>query len=177
MPRIKSKEQLEDLVRDSVSFGEIARKLDYKTVKNGKFPGGVYKFLQTKTSNWGIDTSHFPGKGWAKGKTRESSQYIDKQARLLEADPDDVFRMHSNATNKAAARLLLREGREYKCTVCSNEGTWQKKPLKLQLDHINGDNRDYRRDNLRFMCPNCHSQTDTHSRGKRGCGETGNALP
>jgi hypothetical protein len=43
MPRIKSKEQLEDLVRDSVSFGEIARKLDYKTVKNGKFPGGVYK--------------------------------------------------------------------------------------------------------------------------------------
>lgn len=50
---------------------------------------------------------------------------------------------------------------EYKCKICGNLGNYNRKPLVLQLDHINGICNDNRLDNLRFLCPNCHSQTDT----------------
>ena len=39
---------------------------------------------------------------------------------------------------------------------------WNGKPIVLDLDHINGDNTDNRLVNLRFLCPNCHSQTSTY---------------
>jgi len=38
------------------------------------------------------------------------------------------------------------------------------KPLTLHLDHENGDHRDCRKENLRWLCPNCHTQTATYAR-------------
>ena len=52
------------------------------------------------------------------------------------------------------------------CADCGNTGTWQGKPLVLQLEHRNGDSRDNRIENLELLCPNCHSQTATFSRRK-----------
>lgn len=43
---------------------------------------------------------------------------------------------------------------------------WQGKPLPLQLDHVNGDHIDNRLENLRILCANCHSQTDTWCRSR-----------
>lgn len=54
-----------------------------------------------------------------------------------------------------------------KCKICSLNNEWNGKKLTLQLDHINGINNDHRLENLRFVCPNCHSQTSTYS-NKRG---------
>jgi len=40
--------------------------------------------------------------------------------------------------------------------------TWCNEPIVLHLDHINGIRNDNRKENLRFLCPNCHSQTKTY---------------
>ena len=55
----------------------------------------------------------------------------------------------------------------YECCICKNKGEWLGKSISLQLDHINGINNDNRIENLRFLCPNCHSQTDTWGNKKR----------
>ncbi len=79
-------------------------------------------------------------------------------------------------------RRLVKEGlREERCALCGSEPVWRDKPLVLQLDHINGEARDNRLENLRILCPNCHSQTPTfagrNQAGRRqvhrcpGCGE------
>jgi hypothetical protein len=48
-----------------------------------------------------------------------------------------------------------------KCSGCGNTGIWNGKPLRLQLEHKNGNPDDNRIKNLDIMCPNCHSQTKT----------------
>ena len=50
---------------------------------------------------------------------------------------------------------------EEKCSICNINNIWNNKKLVLQLDHINGNNKDNRLENLRMLCPNGHSQRET----------------
>ncbi len=55
---------------------------------------------------------------------------------------------------------------EDRCSICGILPEWQGKPLTLQLDHIDGDRTNNSQANLRIVCPNCHAQTPTFSKGQ-----------
>lgn len=65
----------------------------------------------------------------------------------------------------------------YKCVSCGNEGFHNNIPLSLQLDHIDGDAGNNAPNNLRLLCPNCHSQTDTFVAKNKGKGRQARGLP
>lgn len=70
-------------------------------------------------------------------------------------------------TNKLKKRLIEEGYFINVCSECGIKDTWNNKKIVLQLDHINGINNDHRLENIRLLCPNCHSQTDTWcGRGK-----------
>lgn len=65
-------------------------------------------------------------------------------------------------------RRLLSEGiKKNECEICGITD-WLGKPIVLQLDHVNGDSHDHRLENVRIVCPNCHSQTETYC-GRNNC--------
>lgn len=63
--------------------------------------------------------------------------------------------------NSKKRREFVRSYKPYKCDICLNTGEWNNKSLSLQVDHIDGNSSNDNIENLRFLCPNCHSQTDT----------------
>jgi DNA-binding transcriptional ArsR family regulator len=64
-------------------------------------------------------------------------------------------------------RLLAAGLKFNRCEVCGI-AEWLGRPLSMALHHVNGDGRDNRLENLQFLCPNCHSQTENFSGRKRG---------
>lgn len=76
----------------------------------------------------------------------------------------EVFIVDStHPRHRVKERLIKEKLIEYKCQCCFNPGEHNGLPLVLQLDHINGINNDNRLENLRFLCPNCHAQSDTYA--------------
>ena len=70
--------------------------------------------------------------------------------------------IESGSYSKTTAKTFFKKTTEYKCSCCGiNE--WNEKPISLQIDHIDGDTSNNLIENLRYLCPNCHSQTDTWS--------------
>lgn len=90
-----------------------------------------------------------------------SGREITKHAKIL---PDDsVFVANSTYARGAVKKRIIRKKLiEYKCELCKID-SWQGQKLSLHLDHINGINNDHRLENLRFLCPNCHSLQDTYA--------------
>lgn len=139
-----SKEFLEPLVVQVTTLAALVRLVGVKP------SGGNRKNLKFLIQHYGIDTNHFLGLGHQKGKqlgTRVSDT--------------EFFVENSRFVNGADLRKrLLRLGKVYNCEVCGLT-EWCGQPLTLHVDHINGINTDNRVANLRFICPNCHQQTET----------------
>lgn len=96
----------------------------------------------------------------AKGNAEVKRRYLIPLAKILV----------ENSTYKSSKlkRRCIEAGLlEDKCFECGNGPVWNKKPLVLQLDHINGVRSDNRIENLRILCPNCHTQTPTYAAKNR----------
>lgn len=149
MRNIVTKEDLEDIVKKSLSIADICRALGYVPI------GENYKIIKTKLKLYGISISHFTGKGWNVGnRFREFGRKASSSMIFIENS------QYANRTN-IKKRLVDEELLEYKCGKCGNIGIWEGNPITLQLEHKNGINDDNRVENLEFLCPNCHSQTKT----------------
>lgn len=133
-----TEEQLRQIVKESYSYKEVLEKIGYKT-----FGGRNNETLKARLEKYQISTEHFT----LKPPTTRTEE--------------NVFCLNSTASQAVLRRWFLKGNYiPYKCAICGISN-WQNKELKLQLDHINGDNHDNRLENLRWLCPNCHSQTDT----------------
>lgn len=146
MARKYTKELLESIVTTSTSTAQVLRKLGLKEA------GGTHHYIKKKIDQYKIDISHFKGRGsdlskGVKNKKEWSSLLIKRT---------DGKRRHAFKLRRA----LIESGREYKCFVCGQEGTWNGKKLMLQVEHKNKDWLDDRPENVEFICPNCHSQTN-----------------
>lgn len=85
-----------------------------------------------------------------------------KKSSLMELSIEETFIENSTVAQTTLRKKILKYNLiEYKCVECDNVGEWNSKKLVLQLDHINGINNDNRLENLRYLCPNCHTQTET----------------
>lgn len=154
MARIKyTKELLEDVVSSSTSMGQVIRTLGLRPA------GGNYSHLKQKITRFGINTDHFvPTTTGSRtnfgGGTKRRSHEVIFSVKSVNGPYEKGVSLK---------RALLDEGRGEYCDMCGIGAEWNGFPLSLQVDHINGQRWDDRRDNLRFLCPNCHSQTETFS--------------
>lgn len=98
---------------------------------------------------------------------------------LMDAKYDKIAaRLTAGSTLKTSAvkRYLFRyKLAEKKCQTCGLS-EWMGKEIPLTLDHINGINNDNRLENVRILCPNCHSQTDTFCGKNKGNGPSSRGL-
>jgi len=117
--------------------------------------GGNYALFKRRVKALGLDTSHFTGKGHLKNRTHDWSKKKTLE-EILVVDSDYTCR------RLIKKRLLSKGLFTYECSCCGITD-WQGQPLSLHLDHINGVNNDHRLENLRLLCPNCHSQTSTYA--------------
>lgn len=130
--------------------------------------GGMHAHLRRRINEFGIDIGHFRR---ADNTGRPSSRRMSP-SELLVRRPDGAKRLDAERLRRA----LIELGTAYECVACGTGREWMGRPLTLHVDHINGEFLDCRRENLRFLCPNCHSQTDTYAgRNRRRYG--GSSLP
>ncbi len=144
-----------ELYLSSYSICDIIRKIGMNVC------GAQYAAVRQKVAALNLDKNHFNQTRWQKNRNRQpTKEHIPLSEILVE-----------NSTYACVPRLkklLVSRGLfSYNCAICG-VSSWRDAPLSLQLDHINGKNTDNRIENLRFLCPNCHSQSPTYAgRNKR----------
>ena len=130
----KTKEELEEAINTSLSMSQAADKL-----------GLAFSTFKTYAKKYNLYTPNQCGKGLVKSKKKL----------------DDVFTGKSHlVTHQLRSRLISEGYKEYKCEECGID-EWNGKRIGLELDHISGVRSDNSLENLRLLCPNCHSQTHT----------------
>jgi hypothetical protein len=124
--------------------------------------GRPHRELARRLRELELDMTHFRGPGWSRGFTAVTHPSVGKVVRANRIPDDKVFISNGAAiSGPSIVRRLLELGVEYRCATCAI-AEWCGRPLVLHLDHINGIHNDHRRTNIRLLCPNCHSQTDTY---------------
>ena len=98
----------------------------------------------------------------------DTSHWNIRKGTQAKLDPASIFVENSKHSTAVIKRVVLRHGLlQESCALCGMGTEWNGKPLVLRLDHENGVHTDHRLKNLRFLCPNCDSQTETYCGGNR----------
>ena len=88
---------------------------------------------------------------------------IDRKKFIKEHETPDSYVYCKNSKYRGIRHRVLRDSfMPYCCSICGNDGEWLGNKISLQLDHIDGDCSNNTKENLRWLCPNCHSQTPTY---------------
>lgn len=139
-------DEFSNLVKSSLNISEVLFKLGYTTVGNS----WGYSQIKQRMESLGLSGKDFRGKN------------PEKKLNLLKIDESKLLCNNSKHSRHVLRKYILNNNLlPYKCAICGIT-KWNEKTLSLELDHINGINNDNRIENLRFLCPNCHSQTTTY---------------
>lgn len=142
-----SDEQFVELLKKSSTISEVLFKLGY-AVKGNSWG---YSQVKRRMDDLNLDYSIFKGKS-----------AVIKITKLNNVRKEDILKENCKHQRTVLRRYVIKNNLiPYKCAICGCT-EWQGKTLSLELDHINGINNDNRLENLRFLCPNCHSQTSTY---------------
>ena len=141
-----SKEEIQEKVNCCSCICDMLEAFGYKRTS-----GSMAQVMKRVIEKYGIDTSHF--RPYARNNQRPIYSL------------DEILIPNSPYTNieRLKIRIIKAGLLKYECEGCGNQGEWNGRPLTLQLDHKNGEHSDHSLENLRFLCPNCHSQTETFS--------------
>lgn len=133
---------------NSVSISECVRKLGLKS------NSGNRKYFKYYCTKYNIQIPVFDPK---------TAVFTSKHLSM-----SNYFKENTRPRSACNVRKLLINKYNFKeeCSECNQLPEWNGKPLTLQIDHIDGNRMNNLITNLRFLCPNCHSQTDTYGNKK-----------
>lgn len=143
-----TKESLAEAAAKATSIAGVIRLLDLH------YSSGRFATVKKKLGEFNINTDHFLGRAANCGNNHKGGKKRPWNEIL-------VLRSKTQGREKAVnlRRALIEMGREYCCAVCNKPPLWNGAELRLRVDHISGAWWDCRPSNVRFLCPDCHSQT------------------
>lgn len=143
-----SEEQLRVAVEKSTSYRQVICALKLIPA------GGNYVQVQYAIKKLNLDTSHFKGMGWNKGMKYHTASRPALEDLLINGSTVQSF--------KLKGRLFETGLKKPECELCGWAEMSTDGRIPVELDHINGIHTDNRIENLRILCPNCHSLQPTH---------------
>ncbi len=144
-------ENLRIAVRTSISRRQVLQKLGLVEA------GGNYEQIKRYIHDYKIDTSHFLGRGANLGKKIPRTPVFTLEQILVKQSTFQSYKLKHRLFKEGVKRPV--------CELCGWSRVSEDGRIPVELDHINGDRYDSRIENLRILCPNCHSLQSTH-RGK-----------